>query len=86
MNVALVLWKKKQGISLEVESGKSRDILERGEGLDCKVKMEKLERQIGSSVMVARYYEHDHDPIKAAWLLKIVVVKYRLSVILSVCY
>ena len=40
---------------LEVESGKSRDILERGERLECKVEIEKLDRRIGCLFLVARY-------------------------------
>ena len=40
---------------LEVESGKSREILERGERLECKVEIEKLDRRIGCLFLVARY-------------------------------
>ena len=40
---------------LEVESGKSREILERGERLECKVEIEKLDGRIGSLLLVVRY-------------------------------
>ena len=39
----------------EVESGKSREILEMGKRLECKVEIEKLDRRIGSLFLVARY-------------------------------
>ena len=51
---------------LEVESGKQRDT---GKGWKTRLQSgdgERLDRKIGSSVMAARYYDHYHDPIKAA--------------------